>query len=74
VYPNPVNNGNLNVELLADEDIQLEVINVLGETLVQTKLNVGKNLINIGQLSKGIYVLNFKKTNGVSFQQKISKL
>ena len=74
VYPNPVNNGNLNVELLADEDIQLDVINVLGETLVQTKLNVGKNLINIGQLSKGIYVLNFKKTNGVSFQQKISKL
>lgn len=74
VYPNPVNNGNLNVELLADEDIQLDVINVLGEILVQTKLNVGKNMINIGKLSKGIYVLNFKKTNGVSFQQKISKL
>lgn len=74
VYPNPVNNGNMNVELLADEDIQLDVINVLGETLVQTKLNVGKNMINIGLLSKGIYVLNFKKANGVSFQQKISKL
>lgn len=71
VYPNPVKDRKINIELLKDADVQLDIINGLGEIVVQTKLNVGDNQIDIRNEPKGIYLLKFKTPNGVGFQQKI---
>ena len=67
VYPNP-SNGIINIEtkLLGESDCRIEVKNLLGETIYSINNKLSNNLniqINLGHLTSGIYLLNFKQEN-----------
>ncbi len=69
VFPNPastqltVKNSNLLIK-----EINIEIKNITGQIVLSQKLSFEKNnqeaYINISQLNKGIYILNFKEQKG----------
>jgi hypothetical protein len=66
VYPNPTP-GNLNVELLGlNEDVDLNMTNVLGQSVYSEKVNKGIAVrnINTSAFSKGIYTLTVNSSSG----------
>ncbi len=76
VYPNPVQNGMVNVKfgLKKSEDVTVEVVNVLGE--VVTSINRGtlvageqKMNLNVDDLNSGIYFVKVIAGNEVSTQR-----
>lgn len=80
VFPNPIQEGDLNVRLSleSDEPLVIELINPLGQT-IQTKtqtVNTGQNLFSINNksLSKGVYILRIIQEGAVIGQRKIWKL
>lgn len=68
LYPNP-NNGNfiLNAEVKPNEVAYIEIINNLGQLIIQQKLVSGKehSFSFTNKLSKGIYQLQLKKNNEI---------
>ncbi len=61
LYPNPANTL-LNIE--TKEVTYIRVVTLLGETVISTLLNPGKNTIDVGELSSGIYFVQTE--NGAS--------
>ncbi len=57
IYPNPLNNGILNIEGVA-ENSQILIYNITGKVVYQNVLHLNK--INISNLQKGIYLLKIK--------------
>jgi Secretion system C-terminal sorting domain len=64
IYPNPVNSGeiNLDVNLIQDIDYDVTVLNAIGEAVLVSKNELGKsgfnsNKIDVSELSNGIYTL-----------------
>lgn len=62
VYPNPVSNL-LNIAI--DEKADMEIINIRGQILVIKTLTEKQNIIDISQLTEGIYTLRIKTCKGV---------
>jgi hypothetical protein len=64
VFPNPSSNViNFEFELLEDADVTLEVINMMGQTVITEDLGnlatgVNRNTINVSQLTPGVYFAN----------------
>ena len=54
IYPNPANET-IVIELL--ENDYLKCFDLLGQLVFETKLNAGKNIINISELKNGTYLL-----------------
>jgi hypothetical protein len=76
VYPNPVQNGQVNVkfELKKSENVTVEIVNVLGE--VVSSINRGalvageqKMNLNVDNLNSGIYFVRVTAGNEVSTQR-----
>jgi hypothetical protein len=69
VYPNP-NNGSFNVEISTNvENVQMFILNSLGQTVMTQSLKEGMNVINANGLAKGIYQYvimgnNYPASNG----------
>jgi hypothetical protein len=69
VYPNP-NNGSFNVEINSNvEDVQMIILNSLGQTVMAQPLKEGMNVINANTIAKGIYQYiiignNYPASNG----------
>lgn len=65
IYPNP-NGGSFTItHLLPNKsNVYLEIIDITGKVVHQEKITTTKQLINIPQLSKGLYFLNFKSEAG----------
>jgi hypothetical protein len=69
VYPNP-NNGSFNVEISTNvENVQMFILNSLGQTVMTQSLKEGMNVINANSLAKGIYQYvimgnNYPASNG----------
>ena len=80
VFPNPVQEGDLNVRLSleSNEPLFIELINPLGQTIqTQTQaVNIGQNLftVNSKSLVKGVYILRIVQEGVVIGQRKIWKL
>lgn len=71
IYPNPANDI-LNIEL--PQSITIETVslyNLQGQKITNTTLL--NNSINIANLSKGVYILALKTTNGTSFHRTFIK-
>lgn len=64
VYPNP-SGGVLNIETSAD--ITVSIVNILGENIISQQLNIGNNVIDVGQLASGIYFLKDEKNRALKF-------
>jgi hypothetical protein len=55
IYPNPVTDGYINIQLPADATIT--VFNTSGIRIKQLSLSAGSHLVNLGHLSKGLYLV-----------------
>jgi len=76
IYPNPVNsNATLEVKLSENSNVQLDIVNVLGEVTLSEShnMNSGNNSININvsQLTSGIYFAHLT-VNGETNTTKIT--
>lgn len=71
LYPNPVSNGNLNIQLPNSSELFDYVIyNVVGGLIKKGKLDFGNNSINVVNATPGIYIVRMTSNNYV-FSQKI---
>ena len=63
IYPNPVSNGRLFVNITTHKNLtkKVAIFNVLGKQIYATDL-YGKEL-NISQLSTGVYILKITENN-----------
>jgi hypothetical protein len=63
IYPNPVSNGRLFVNITTSKNLskKVEIFNVLGKQIYAIDL-YGKEL-NISQLSTGVYILKITENN-----------
>jgi hypothetical protein len=68
VFPNPANNGKLNILTKYNLPKTIQIYDVLGKQIVSTSL-LGKSL-NISSLSPGIYILKIKE-NELSSTRKL---
>ncbi|MCX6233770.1 MAG: T9SS type A sorting domain-containing protein [Bacteroidetes bacterium] len=56
IYPNPAINK-VSIEYAENQDLKMQIFNVVGECVIQGKLNNLSKAIDISSLSKGIYVI-----------------
>jgi hypothetical protein len=62
VYPNPVVNGQLNINLGADTtNAKYTITNLLGQSVQQGELATTQNTITVPTLTKGMYILNISQ-------------
>lgn len=57
IYPNPVTN-NLTIENPFTGNVQLKVVNNIGQVVLNQNYNTASTRLNVSTLSKGIYFLN----------------
>ncbi len=69
VYPNP-NNGIFNISTSSTANQEIEIQNVLGQTVYSRLIN-GNTQIDISNYEKGIYSISLTNENGVSSTKKI---
>lgn len=62
IYPNPVSESE-NVNIILDVKADLQIIDILGKSIMSVNLNQGNNTINIADLSSGIYYFEIKSEN-----------
>lgn len=76
VFPNP-NNGVLNVEFnnaslgSLSENITIELINTLGQTVISKTITTENESINLKQFKSGIYFLKLMQNNNVIATKKV---
>lgn len=70
VYPNPVSNGTLSINIPQGEDAAFELYNVLGQKVQQGILAATNNSVNVSRLQSGVYVLNIEQS-GKKFTTKV---
>lgn len=75
LYPNPTE-GILTIELLNIENIAatIEVSDVMGRNLLETKLISAKMPLNLKEFPSGVYYVKLKLKNGQTFTQMVNKL
>jgi hypothetical protein len=56
MYPNPATN-NLQITSSRNENIQIQIMDVLGNEAMQTGLQNGKNIIDVSNLQSGVYFI-----------------
>lgn len=73
VYPNPVVNNTLNVDIKSSNNVLLFMIDIWGRTIFHQKLHKGPNLIYINAISNGVYFIKLKDGTKTLYNQKIIK-
>lgn len=66
IYPNPVSDGILNINLnqsSSDEQVGLSIFNITGKRVLNKTFNTtnGRLVLNVSALSKGVYILNIRR-------------
>ena len=68
VYPNP-NNGVFNIETYQNDNFELTIINMLGQTVHYQKLNSNINNIDITSVDAGSYILKIKNNEQIIYHK-----
>lgn len=68
VFPNPVNNGFVNIESETANDLSIELFDINGRRVLQT--NLTSDLLNVTDIKSGLYLLKISSNDKAS----ISKL
>ncbi len=68
MYPNPAKN-NLFIETALNSDINVSIVNMLGEEVVNTK--VTNNTVNISSLTSGIYIVKITEESKIATKKLI---
>lgn len=67
VYPNPVNDGILKINLPDSiEEVSYTIYEMTGKVVLEGNINNISNSINVSDLSTGNYIINFKNDNNTS--------
>ena len=72
IFPNPVDNE-LNIISTFDKEFEIKLFDISGKLLLLKKINGLKNILNMYNYHKGIYILEIKYNNGNSEIFKIVK-
>ena len=71
VYPNP-NEGKFKIESNVESNVSLEIHDILGKQLLKTfQLSKGENIIDVSELSKGIYMIILNEGNNYHVEKLI---
>lgn len=70
VYPNPVGNDLVHIQLIEAGPASLQVINITGQQVMMQQINSQKSTLNVSELAKGIYFLKLSQ-NGVTTVKKL---
>ena len=79
IYPNPANDYfSINFTSATSEELEIRIINVLGQILVKKKIEVVTSskkteTISIFNFEKGIYFIEVESQNGFKSSRKIIK-
>lgn len=57
IYPNPINNGFLNISSNTNESINFSIFNTLGQKVLQNETQNSKYKVDVSSLSSGVYFL-----------------
>ena len=72
VYPNPVQNGKLNVGITGTKGYtEATLLSLSGQVIVKKQINNGTNFLNVLNIANGTYLLNVKDANGVDKKEKV---
>jgi hypothetical protein len=63
VYPNPVNSV-LSVQSSKADIIEIQIVDLSGSVMECTIVNANQNTIDVSALSRGIYFVKIRTTNG----------
>ena len=75
IYPNPANTDLfLEINTIRPTDVQVSVLNLLGQTVINTRFDLGqglnKNQINLTELEAGLYILQMQ-SGDESYMKKV---
>ena len=74
VFPNPTDKIlNIDFKSLSEEKMNVQLLNSLGEILINEQLSIQNSTINIESLNTGIYFLKITGTNNTNITKKIIK-
>jgi hypothetical protein len=65
--PNPVTNGEVNIEIFNKDQSEYHIVNLQGQTVANGDLNIGDNTIKLMNLPKGEYVMQIKNGKSQKF-------
>ena len=68
IYPNP-NNGTINIEI--ENSAELQIMDVLGKIVLESKLQNINNTINISYLANGVYYFKIKQADASAIKKVI---
>lgn len=72
VYPNPVQNGNLNISLSGgSEAAEATLLSYTGQVILKLTLKMGNTGINVSNIPNGEYLLNVNFRNGLRDKIKV---
>lgn len=71
VFPNPAKNQITVNGILIDS--QIEIVNLLGQKTLSQPITSSNNLVDVSQLSPGIYIATLSNKDGKSFSTKLVK-
>jgi hypothetical protein len=72
VYPNP-NNGLFYIDANGYDNLQAEIYSMVGQKIFSETVSSKYQVLNISELSAGIYFVRVLKDNKIIYQSKISK-
>ena len=73
IYPNPIENQPLNIEVTSYDKLELLLMDVKGNIILTKKLNKGLNQIDYKEFSNGVYILRLLDVNEIVHQQRVIK-
>ena len=69
IYPNPVKGNLLYIDVRSEA--QIEIFDVLGKRVSNTKLGFTSRYLSISTLKKGIYIIRVKTNSGITSKKLI---
>ncbi len=72
VYPNPTNNI-LNIDFPNNENINIEIVNLFGRSLINELINENNSSVDLTNLASGIYLVKISDQTKIISIQKIIK-
>ncbi len=63
IFPNPVKNGLLNINLVDLNNAEAQIYDVMGRFILSAKLTQSSNTLNVDKLKKGVYILKLNSNH-----------
>ena len=71
VYPNPVNNGVINITSKSNSAINVTVFDILGKQVLSN--TISNNRLNVSTLKSGVYIVNIEQDNSTTTKKLVVK-